>query len=1072
MSSLICKFCKNIPYVEFLPGHTLKFSCCKTNSIRYLDIENEIENNYTLKCELPCCMQKSTVVSYYLKRVICEDCLKDFQSKQKKKTTDSYIINDSIPYTCKRHYSKYIYYDESNKEYFCTSCKFFGNKLLQYKDLREKYEKDSFDFNKLNNSIPFCFKKLFKILKNDYEKYGKNFKVINCYFNIKNLKNYIEEYSIISPICSICKKLYFIKIDRDNSENVIDDKSNYLLEASCQCQTNTFHSIKEFEEYINTIKCEKCDDLFQQKDIFYDFICGKLFCFKCMEEINNLDFILFNEICYICCLHKNQFIYYCKKCGKFLCKECNNCDGHELILFEDDKKNKKFQEDFIELDNLNWFKKLKNKGCLNLGIFQKYCSNENNRENLGLETLKKKIEEKLDLKIFMDIKTSLFKSNIFEIKYSELLTNFCEYKINTSKKELDLKKMIQKRKLVNEALFKELIIKNDLVYILKLRNILQSLIFNFIKKEYISLKPIKEDFRILYESYKFLKYLSNNKNNEDKILLEKLETIALKLEELIKETIKKVCLQKFMNNFKNLNKTFNYNIDEKIIEKGFISTNNIKNNFTNIVNEITPKIPFHEKLKLFNLVFENKTKNDIDKAKFSTICEYNKYLEDKNLIDYESIKGITIIVNNLEKNKVPEDLDNNDFIKYVNITENIYCDKNGYINDNSFNKESINEILKNANETKYQSLRIKEEKKKEILSKLNLNNEIDFNFILTLIINLINRISKIIHQSDSSFIFLFNDIEKEKLDINRYQLTKDNKSENKFKFIDENDNSEAYKNVFKIKKYKNEIFLKFADDFTKINIKEIKKIMNKKQINQIIKDSEMEYKNINEKDTIKNGFNTLDEILKEGINFYTQYRELFEYFPQIIEDINIIISDEFTPDVINTYYEKYSDLKTKNDENSFINLFVKNYLLIIYLIRKIKIARKNYDAICLNLNELLNEYVNYRLSEKVLELFCKIDKSDISVIFQTERDNLILDYKNTKNNLEKKLKENGNKNLEDEIKAYSLTINKMNNIKIKSISTIFENYFDFEISSFSNTKFDVFLYLYQNNLIHDLNINN
>lgn len=309
MSSLICNSCQNIPLLVFLSGLTVKFSCCKTILARYFDIDKVIEDNFILRCQVSSCEKKdsnNTNFIFYLNKLICYTCYKNYESK-KHKTKSSYIENNLIPCTCKIHYSKFIYYEESNNNFYCAKCNYPKN-VLNVDALKKKYGNKLFNYNIIENSVPSCFKKLYQILINDYKKYGDNLKVINAFFNIENLKNYIENYLIsFSPICPDCKIIYSIKID---------DKTNNIetIEVSCKCNDNTFNSLEEFEKQINQIECQKCNKIFQQNNIFYDFLSENFICFECMEKRNTLDYILFNEICYICCLHKKEFQYYCKKC--------------------------------------------------------------------------------------------------------------------------------------------------------------------------------------------------------------------------------------------------------------------------------------------------------------------------------------------------------------------------------------------------------------------------------------------------------------------------------------------------------------------------------------------------------------------------------------------------------------------------------------------------------------------------------------------------------------------------------------------------------------------------------------
>lgn len=1069
MSSLICNSCQNIPLLVFLPGLRVKFSCCKTILARHFDIDKVIEDNFILRCQVSSCEKRdsnNTNFIFYLNKLICETCYKNYESKKHKRKS-SYIENNLIPCTCKMHYSKFIYYEESNNNFYCAKCNYPQN-VLKIDVLKKKYGNKLLNYNIIENSVPFCFKKLYQILINDYKKYGENLKAINALFNIENLKKYIENYLIcFSPICPDCKIIYSIKLeDKTNNKETI--------EVSCKCDDKTFNSLEEFEKHINQIECQKCNKIFKQNNIFYDFLSENFICFECMEERKPLDYILFNEICYICCLHKKEFQSYCKKCGESFCCECNNTDSHELILFEKNNTKKYSDEKLVKFEHLNWFKKLKENNCLFFENCSNKCSNKKTMEKCGIEKLRQKIG-KVSFETFSKKEEDNLNYNILEIKLCLLLAENSENKIYDSKNELELKKTIQKLNLANTALFKELIEKNDLVYILIIRNVLQSLINNFIKKEYKSFDSIKEDFRILYESYKYINFFKNNQKYKDTIL-EKLQSIFLKIENLINEKTKIYYLGQFMNNLKLLNKNNHFNINKSIIEQCFSpNNNNIKDSFNIIINSITPKILPTKKLELFNSVFQNNIKKEMDKAKFSTIYEYNKFLEDKNLIiDKEKIKKITNSIKEIEKDIIPEDFGNNEFYNYVNLTNNIYIDQIGYINNDSLNQKFLEEIFKNSYEEEYQFFRIKDEAKKDFLSKLYFTNDVEFYFVFTLIINFIHRISKIIHQGDPLLQFLFNKIENN-LDINRYKLCKDKKSENnKYKFEEENVKNQSYKKIFKKNKFQNEIFTSFAGDFIKINIKEVSKITTDEQINKIKKEAQKIYKNINEKKIIKNQMNELEDVLQKRIIFYDQYKILIEYFPQIKQNINKIIDDdEFNEDYIKMSYLNYID-STKDNyyENLFINLYVRNYGLIIYLMRNIEIWKKNYKDVCAELDSLFSDYVDYKLSEEVLKLFkekiCeKVD--DISEIFNEEKEKLISIYETKEKIIESETKKNSNDKLNTN--AYSNSIKKMKELSLKSIPKIFSNYFDFDITSFSNTKFDVILYLCQKNLIYGLNNN-
>ena len=87
--------------------------------------------------------------------------------------------------------------------------------------------------------------------------------------------------------------------------------------------------------------------------------------------------------------------------------------------------------------------------------------------------------------------------------------------------------------LSSEKILKELNEKNGFVNLISMRNIFQNLIINIIKKNYFKFEVIQEDFRILYESYKYFNYeYIKEKDNHGKSAIEK------KLIELVSKFIK------------------------------------------------------------------------------------------------------------------------------------------------------------------------------------------------------------------------------------------------------------------------------------------------------------------------------------------------------------------------------------------------------------------------------------------------------------------------------------------------------------------------------------------------------
>lgn len=77
MTAIICKKCLNIPYIEFLPGLKLKFTCCKSMIITHFELEERINLFYSLKCRKSSCRKKNENINYYYGDLICEDCLNE-----------------------------------------------------------------------------------------------------------------------------------------------------------------------------------------------------------------------------------------------------------------------------------------------------------------------------------------------------------------------------------------------------------------------------------------------------------------------------------------------------------------------------------------------------------------------------------------------------------------------------------------------------------------------------------------------------------------------------------------------------------------------------------------------------------------------------------------------------------------------------------------------------------------------------------------------------------------------------------------------------------------------------------
>lgn len=85
MTALICNRCLNIPYIQFLPGLKIKFSCCKSMLITHFDLDERINFFYSLKCQRSSCLKKEAFINYTYGELICDKCLKNKKKKYLKK---------------------------------------------------------------------------------------------------------------------------------------------------------------------------------------------------------------------------------------------------------------------------------------------------------------------------------------------------------------------------------------------------------------------------------------------------------------------------------------------------------------------------------------------------------------------------------------------------------------------------------------------------------------------------------------------------------------------------------------------------------------------------------------------------------------------------------------------------------------------------------------------------------------------------------------------------------------------------------------------------------------------------
>ena len=132
------------------------------------------------------------------------------------------------------------------------------------------------DYNENKGSYSKYFEKLIKVIKETYKKYEKPM-VLNAYYNLCNLINFLKNYSIILPLSPECNQIFKFNIKNDNYISK-ESKSSTIefkykpksFEVSCNCFNNKqYNSIIEFEKSINSIIYAIIANFNLNKSIFY-----------------------------------------------------------------------------------------------------------------------------------------------------------------------------------------------------------------------------------------------------------------------------------------------------------------------------------------------------------------------------------------------------------------------------------------------------------------------------------------------------------------------------------------------------------------------------------------------------------------------------------------------------------------------------------------------------------------------------------------------------------------------------------------------------------------------------------
>ena len=346
-----------------------------------------------------------------------------------------------------------------------------------------------------------------------------------------------------------------------------------------------------------------------------------------------------------------------------------------------------------------------------------------------------------------------------------------------------------------------------------------------------------------------------------------------------------------------------------------------------------------------------------------------------------------------------------------------------------------------------QYLSIKKDNEADFLKKMKCNNDTDFYFLFTLIRNTATKIGKIILQNDEIYKIYFSEIS-DKLDPSKYLLKNNNNENNTTITIDNNEKKES--TFYLLSKENNyEDFIKFSNDFFEKNKNKIKALLGDKKANEIDKEIEKLIKsNIGKnKSDIEKEKLTFIKLLDEAIMFHENYKNLFILFPMIKKDINNLIDLD---DMKCVELENITKLKFQNeDEKNMINIFIKNYILIISSIKIIEDLNNtnfNYENLFKKLYELKYKEILFDLYKK------KLDKEkDVQEIFAQERNKLIKNFEEQKIIKLKKLsiKKSKTTKLENDIKKYNSTIEKMKGITIQDIKENFKDYYDFNVGSFT-----------------------
>lgn len=98
---------------------------------------------------------------------------------------------------------------------FCENCDCSGNEK-EIKEIQKNSKRNLLtDYNENKGFYSKYFEKLIKIINETYKKYEKSM-ILNAYYNLSNLNNFLKNYSIILPLCPECNQIFKFYIKNNN----------------------------------------------------------------------------------------------------------------------------------------------------------------------------------------------------------------------------------------------------------------------------------------------------------------------------------------------------------------------------------------------------------------------------------------------------------------------------------------------------------------------------------------------------------------------------------------------------------------------------------------------------------------------------------------------------------------------------------------------------------------------------------------------------------------------------------------------------------------------------------------